>query len=230
MPSKDLVENMKEDIMAGDLHIHVCVLGYVQTNCYILSHKRTKEAIVIDPADQGNVIIDYIHREDLKVKAILLTHGHFDHILAAKEVSKELNVKIYANKKEKELLNDSSMNYSKMAGCDYTLQLEDMLEDGQIIHMAGFTIKVIYTPGHTIGGTCYYFDNEKVLFSGDTLFHETIGRTDLPTGDSKSLISSIKEKLMVLENEVLVYPGHGDSTSIGYEREFNEYLYVDGLK
>lgn len=220
---------MREDIMTGNLCIHTLVLGLVQTNCYILFHKETKEAIVIDPADKPELIGEYINDKNLSLQGILLTHGHFDHILGAEKLAGESGVKIYANKNEKKLLADSYMNHSKTIGRDYTLQLKDTLEDGQILNMAGFTIQVIYTPGHTIGGTCYYLDNEKVLFSGDTLFRETVGRTDLPTGDFPALISSIKEKLMVLDSEVLVYPGHGEPTSIGYEREFNEYLYADRI-
>lgn len=215
---------MKEDSMIGNLHIHICILGSVRTNCYILRNIVSNEAIVIDPADQASVIIDYINKEKLSLKGILLTHGHFDHILAAVQVANEYRVKIYANKDEKELLSDSYMNFSKTAGFDYGIELDESLEDGQVLNFAGFKIKAIHTPGHTIGGNCYYFEKEKVLFSGDTLFRDTVGRTDLPTGNFSEIISSLKDKLMLLEDEVLVYPGHGESTMIGYERENNEYL------
>lgn len=220
---------MREDIMVGNLHIHICILGSVRTNCYILNNIQTKEAIVIDPADQANIISDYIKRENLALKGILLTHGHFDHILAASTIGNEYHVKIYGNKNEKELLSDSYMNFSKTVGNDYGMELDESLEDGEILNLAGFTIKSIHTPGHTSGGNCYYFDEEKVLFSGDTLFRETVGRTDLPTGNFPVIISSIKEKLMILDDEVLVYPGHGESTTIGYEKENNEYLNADKL-
>ncbi|ROR25266.1 glyoxylase-like metal-dependent hydrolase (beta-lactamase superfamily II) [Mobilisporobacter senegalensis] len=218
---------MKEDSIIGNLHIHICILGSVRTNCYILCNKLTNEAIVIDPADQANVIIDYINNQNLLLKGVLLTHGHFDHILAAAAIAREYGVKIYANENERELLADSHMNFSKTAGCDYGMEPDEVLKDGQVLNLAGFKIKVIHTPGHTIGSSCYYLENEKVLFSGDTLFRETVGRTDLPTGNFSAIISSVKEILMLLEDEVLVYPGHGESTTIGYERENNEYLNVD---
>lgn len=218
---------MKEDSIIGNLHIHICILGSVRTNCYILRNKMTNEAIVIDPADQANVIIDYINNQNLLLKGVLLTHGHFDHILAAAAIAREYGVKIYANENERELLADSHMNFSKTVGCDYGMEPDEVLKDGQVLNLAGFTIKVIHTPGHTIGSSCYYLENEKVLFSGDTLFRETVGRTDLPTGNFSAIISSVKEILMLLEDEILVYPGHGESTTIGYERENNEYLNVD---
>lgn len=220
---------MRKDSMVGNLHIHICILGSVQTNCYILSNIMTKEAIVIDPADQGSVILDYIKSENLSVKGILLTHGHFDHILAAATIANEFHIKIYANINEKELLADSYMNLSRTVGKDYGIELEESLVDGELLKIAGFNIKAIHTPGHTKGGNCYYFMDELVLFSGDTLFRETVGRTDLPTGNFPAIISSIKEKLMLLDDEVLVYPGHGEATTIGYERENNEYLYTDAL-
>lgn len=212
------------DIINGKCKIHVSVLGSVNTNCYIVSNQSTKEAIVIDPADRADVIEAYIKEEGLTLKGILLTHGHFDHILAAVELGGHLHAKIYANENEKELLADSNLNFGANVGIQYGLEADVLLKDGQKLEMAGFLIKAIHTPGHTGGGTCYYFEDEKELFAGDTLFRESIGRTDLPTGNMSTLLASISEKLMNLEDGINVYPGHGSFTTIGYERKNNPYL------
>ena len=200
------------------------VLGMVQTNCYIISNRETKEAIVFDPADKAERIEQYLKANDLVCKAILLTHGHFDHILAASELADQTHAEIYAHEAEAKLLADEKMNASNQFRRECSLTPDVMLKDQQVLHIAGFTIKVIHTPGHTAGGTCYYFSGHRILISGDTLFRGDIGRYDLPTGNGNQLVESICNKLMLLEDEVMVYPGHGPSSTIGYERENNIYL------
>lgn len=217
------------DIKINDINIHIIILGFARTNCYIACNNTTKEAIVIDPADQFDVIAEYIKKNNYNLCGILITHGHFDHILATKELVDNFGVKVYANKKEQELLVNSTFELTGTIHNKCEIRPDVFLEDEEIIHLAGFKIRTIHTPGHTSGGICYYFEEDKVLFSGDTLFRETIGRTDLPTGSFPTIISSIKDKLMLLEDEVLVFPGHGESTTIGYERENNEYLGEDRL-
>ncbi len=200
------------------------VLGMVQTNCYIISNGDTKEAIVIDPADNADKIEQYLKANDLVCGDILLTHGHFDHIMAAKELSQQLHAKIYACAAEAELLFRPELNASSQIGRECSVIADIWLQDEQELKLAGFTIKVIHTPGHTAGGVCYYFTGQGILLSGDTLFCESIGRSDLPTGNGSLLVASIQSKLMPLEDTVKVFPGHGSSTTIGYEREHNLYL------
>jgi len=208
----------------SDFRMKILVLGVVQTNCYIISNEENKEAIVIDPADDADKIEQYLTANDLVCKGILLTHGHFDHIMAAKELAVFSKVQIYAHEDELKLLKDPDMNASSHVNREYSLVPNILLKDNEILVIAGFTIKVIHTPGHTNGGTCYHFIDHGVLISGDTLFHQGIGRSDLPTGDGSVLVDSIRKKLMPLEDQVIVYPGHGRATTIGYERNNNVYI------
>lgn len=208
----------------NDLKLNSLVLGVVETNCYIVSNVNTMEAIVVDPADNANTINEYLKVNDLVCQGILLTHGHFDHIMAAKQLAELTGVKIYAHEAEEQLLKLPEYNASSHVGLRLSLIPDTFLKDQEILRLAGFTIKVIHTPGHTAGGACYYFVGEDVLISGDTLFHEDIGRSDLPTGNGKVLVESINNKLMILEDQVKVYPGHGVSSTIGHERQNNLYL------
>lgn len=204
--------------------LNTLVLGMVETNCYILSNVDTKEAIVIDPSDSAPSIIKVLQENDLVCKAILLTHGHFDHIMAASELVAATGAKIYAHEAEAALLADPMLNASKRLHRECTLAADVCLKDGETLEIAGFTIKVIHTPGHTAGGVCYYLVDNDIMFSGDTLFLEDIGRSDLPTGNGIQLVESIMEKLMPLKDDIIVYPGHDKPTTIGYEREHNMYI------
>ncbi|MDF2906915.1 MAG: hypothetical protein K0R34_2236 [Herbinix sp.] len=208
----------------SEMSLKTLVLGMVQTNCYIVSNSETKEAIVFDPAESADRIEQYLKANDLVCKGILLTHGHFDHILAATELAAMTRSPIHAHEAEAKLLEDPHLNASSQIRRECSVLPEILLKDGQSLSLVGFTIKVIHTPGHTAGGVCYYFPGHGILISGDTLFLESIGRTDLPTGNSKQLVASINDKLMILEDQVKVYPGHGDPTTIGYERDNNIYL------
>jgi glyoxylase-like metal-dependent hydrolase (beta-lactamase superfamily II) len=206
------------------LKIKTLILGMVQTNTYIISNEETKEAIVFDPADEAGKIEQYLKENDLVCKGILLTHGHFDHILAARKLAEDTGVEIYAHELEMNVMKDATLNASMHFRQNCTLSPDVLLKDQQIISLAGFKIRVIHTPGHTIGGVCYYFIGYGKLISGDTLFRENIGRYDLPTGNGKQLVESILNKLMILEDNVEVYPGHGEPSLIGHERENNIYL------
>lgn len=199
------------------------VVGPVQTNCYFLYHEDTRECLIIDPGYRAEEIVEFVRKKEGKPVGILLTHGHFDHITAADQVRKELGTIIYAAEAERELLADSTLNVSAQFGGAVSLQADQWLQDGQEISVLGQTMRCILTPGHTIGGMCYYFPKAGILFSGDTLFQESVGRTDFPTGSSRQLIQSIREKLFVLPEAVKVYPGHGMMTSIRNERMFNPF-------
>ena len=199
------------------------VVGPIQTNCYFLYREDTKDCLIIDPGYEADKIGAYVQKKQLHVTGILLTHGHFDHITAADEVRKKFQTKIYASKEEEELLADPGKNVSVMMGDSVGLKADVWLEDGQELEMLGETMRCILTPGHTSGGMCFYFPNACMLFSGDTLFQESVGRTDFPTGSSRELIRSVREKLLVLPEAVRVYPGHGMMTTIRDEQMFNPY-------
>ena len=200
------------------------IAGMMQTNCYVAGNEETKECFLVDPAACTSQIVSYIKENGLNLKAILLTHGHFDHIMGITEFLREFPVPVYAYEAEKELLEDAEKNLSASYGMFYIFRDAQYLRDGQILEIAGMKIKVIYTPGHTIGGCCYYIEDENVLFSGDTLFYTSIGRTDFATGSYNKLVNSVRLKLFVLPDEVKVYPGHMSETTIGYEKEYNPFL------
>ena len=200
------------------------VIGPIGTNCYIVINEETKECFVTDPAACPPEPVSRIRSTGLKVQAVLLTHGHFDHIMGIDDFVREFPVPVYAHEAEKELLENAQLNSSAMYGMGYTYSGAEYLKDGQVLTIAGFEIHVIYTPGHTAGGCCYYIPAEHVLISGDTLFHASIGRTDLPTGSSSQLVRSVREKLMVLPEETKVYPGHMEETTIGYEKKYNPFV------
>lgn len=206
------------------MKIEKFVIGIIGTNCYLVQNEETKECILIDPAVLRAEIVSHIRSQGLKLKAILLTHGHFDHIMGVDGFLAEFPVPVYAHEKEKELLNDASLNSSSTYGPPYTFSGAEYVKDHEKLHAAGFDIEVIYTPGHTIGGCCYYVPSEGVLFSGDTLFCSSIGRSDFPTGSAGQLIRSIQERLMCLPDETRVYPGHMDETTIAFEKKSNPFL------
>lgn len=200
-------------------------IGPIGTNVYVAYDEALKEAVVIDPADRGGDIYEAVSNAGLTVTGILLTHGHFDHIGGVNELKKLSGCRIYASSKEEELLSDSDLNESGSMGREPVTATADVwLEDGDSINIGGMNIVAIYTPGHTIGSISYYLEKEKVLFSGDTLFNESVGRTDFPTGSMSMIIDSVNNKLLVLPEDVIVYPGHGPSTSIGNEKKYNPFI------
>jgi len=217
----------------AEIKIGRMVLGVCQTNCYFLYRTGTPDAIVVDPADNGDKIAAALERNGFRVAGILITHGHFDHILGCDALKAAANeaadqngtepIKVYACESEKELMQDARLNLSRGMSGAYTLDADVYVTDGEEITIAGMSCKVIATPGHTVGGCCYYFEEAGILISGDTLFQESVGRTDFPTGSMSTLVRSIKEKLFVLPDDTLVYPGHGDSTTIGSEKKYNPF-------
>ena len=186
----------------GQIEIKSMTLGMVATNCYLIINKENKEALLVDPAD--NV---------LRIS-----------IMALNDLKKRYNVPVYAHEEEEDVLKQSSLNLSGSIGQIYTTQADVYVKDGEHLKLAGLDVIVLYTPGHTKGGACYYFPEEKVLMSGDTLFHCSIGRTDFPTGSMSQLVRSVKEQLFVLPDDVQVYPGHDSVTSIGYEKQYNPFF------
>ena len=200
------------------------VLGPIGTNCYIVTNEETKECFAVDMAACPKEYVNHIKAAGLTMKGLFLTHGHFDHILGIDSFLREFPVPVYAGAEEQPVMADARLNVASMYGSDYTFTGAEKVEDGQVIECAGAKIQVIHTPGHTIGGCCYYLPEENALFSGDTLFCASIGRTDLPTGSSSALVHSVREKLMCLPDETHVYPGHMDETSIAYEKQQNPFI------
>lgn len=215
---------MIRKIEKKSLEIWYQVLGMVQTNCYLVVDRASRDAVLIDPADECPAIEDMQKEANAQIKGILLTHGHFDHMTAAAEASESFHARIYAGEAEKELLSDEHMNCSYMGSQRVALEADVWLKDGEMLSFGSLSIKTISTPGHTKGGMCYYFADSDILISGDTLFFETVGRTDLPTGNSSAIMDSVNKKLMVLPEDTLVLPGHGSQTTIGYEKRNNPYL------
>lgn len=208
----------------ADLKIGKLTMGVCQTNCYFVYEEGKSEVLFFDPADHGDYIYEALQEKGFSVKAILLTHGHFDHIWGVSRLKEMSGAKVYAYEGEKELCGDAGLNVSEQAGRACSIVPDELFKDGEEFEIAGIRGRVIATPGHTEGSCCYFFEKDKILISGDTLFQESVGRTDFPTGSMSRLIRSIREKLMVLEDDVKVFPGHGESTTIGYERKYNSFL------
>ena len=208
----------------SNIRIGHMTLGIYQTNCYFVYRENSDKVLVFDPADHGEKIEAALGQHGLHTAAILLTHGHFDHAGAAEELADKYQISIYAHEAERETLEDPGLNLCGMIGEHKVYRADIFVKDEEVLNLAGFSIRVFFTPGHTIGGCCYYIADEKILFSGDTLFQESVGRTDFPRGSASDLIRAIREKLMPLPDDVTVYTGHDESTLIGYERMHNPYL------
>ena len=207
------------------MKIEKFVLGPVGTNCYIVRNEESGQGFLVDLGACPPELVSHLRKNGPEVKAVLLTHGHFDHIMGLEDFRKEFPVPVYALEEEAPLLENAQLNSSAgMLGQSFTFSGAEYLRDGQELSLAGLRIRVIRTPGHTVGGCCYYLPDEGVLFSGDTLFRGSVGRTDLPTGSMGELVRSVREKLFVLPDETKVYPGHMEETSVGYEKKYNPFL------
>lgn len=207
-----------------EMSIQQYIVSVCATNCYFTINNQTKEVLIIDPGASAEQLAEKVKEHGLIPRGILLTHGHFDHAAAAEELAQLLDVKIYAHEAEQETLETPGLNLSGWEGKAENYHADVYLKDAQELELAGFKVRVLFTPGHTVGGCCYYFEEQGTLFSGDTLFEGSIGRTDFPKGSASQLIRAIKDKLMILPEETAVYSGHGDMTGIGIERVNNPFL------
>ena len=205
------------------MKIQHSVLGMCATNTYYVYDDETKRGLIVDPADSPDTIIAKADSLSMIPEAILITHGHFDHVLAMNKVREHYGIKVYAGLTEKQVLHDMAMNLTSSFGMGQIFDADIHLKDGEEFETAGYHIKAIEVPGHTIGGMCYYFDKQGVLFSGDTLFCESVGRSDFPGGSASALCRGIKDKLFVLPEHTKVYPGHMDETTIGNEIKYNPF-------
>jgi len=202
------------------------VLGAYQTNCYILRESEAdKDCLIIDTGLEAGELVDFLQRHELNPAAVVLTHGHADHITGLVALrGKFPSIKVYIHKLDAEMLTSANDNLSALAGVLLMSEPADFLiEQGDVIEEANIKLDVLHTPGHTQGGICLYSKDEGLVFSGDTLFAEGVGRTDLG-GNMTELIKSIREKLCILPDETVVYPGHGPVTTIAQEKANNPYL------
>ena len=207
------------------LELQKCIVGSVYTNCYFLKNKENGELLIVDPGDAADTIERKVSEMQGKPVGILLTHGHFDHIGAVDDLRAYFKgVQCYAGEKEEEVLENGSYNLSASWAAALSIRADRLLRDKETLTLAGFKIKVIETPGHTKGGVCYYLSEEGVLFSGDTLFRTSVGRTDFPTGSMSQIVRSVQYLTENLPGDTVVYPGHQEITTIAYEQRFNPYL------
>lgn len=193
--------------------------GIMGINCYIVQDEKTKETMIIDPGNLPENLIEILDAMQIKLKYILLTHCHGDHINGVNKVKEKYGGQILIHRNDAEGLKDININLSTHIGLEPVILQEDArIDDGDLLHIGEIEFKVIYTPGHTNGSISLYCEKEKMLFSGDTLFRGAWGRTDLPTSSFEKIISSITNKLMNLPEDTIVYPGHGKSTIIREEK------------
>lgn len=206
-----------------NMQIEKLVLGICATNCYIVYDDKTKKAIVIDPADSFDKIKNKINMLGVEVEYIIITHAHIDHIMALDDLKGYTNAKIVINANEAPFLNDAVNNLANhFSACSPKSKPDVLINDGDNITLENMVLKFIHTPGHTSGGMCILIGDD--LFSGDTLFNMSIGRTDFYGGNFEYEINSIKNKLLPLGDNIKVYPGHGESTTIGFEKRNNMFL------
>lgn len=203
-----ILKELKIDAWAGD-----------PTNCYIIQDEETKETMVIDPAGDVDKIVEMLDILKAKLKYIYITHCHGDHIGGVKQLKERYGGQIITERNSAENLLNPDINLTTYIGFGgLTIEADARIDEGDLLHLGELEFKVLHTPGHTSGSSCLYCEDEKLLFSGDTLFRGTWGRTDTPTGNFDDIINSITKKLMILPDETIVYPGHGKSTMIREEK------------
>ncbi len=207
--------------------IECLTLGAFETNCYVLRRSgEARECIIIDPGLGADVLTEYLGEHKLNPVAVILTHGHADHIAGVALLREGLpGTKVYVHRLDADMLGDPLTNLSLLAGGDFSIEpAEYLLEDGGVIDEAGIKFEVLHTPGHTPGGISLYCEDEGALFSGDALFAGSVGRADFPGGNMAQLLASIRDRLLTLPEETVVYPGHGPKTTIGREKLYNPFL------
>lgn len=206
----------------SEIKLKRLTLGAMGTNGYVVY--RNHQAVVIDPGDDFYKLEAFLKEEELQLKGILLTHGHFDHIGAVSEMKKAYGTKVYAMEQEKDTLQDADKNLSASYGSGYGISADVWMQDRDRLQLADIEFLVLHTPGHTPGGCCFYIEETGWLFSGDTLFHCSVGRSDFPGGSAATLVRSIKEKLLGLPDETKVFPGHMDPSAIEIEKKYNPFI------
>ena len=200
--------------------------GPIGTNCYSIINDETKEAILIDASGRKEKLLSLIKKNDAKVTTILLTHAHFDHMDGVSGIREEFpDLEVIIGKNDLPLLENPTLNLSlSFMGDPISEHADRTVSDGDTIQLIGLDIKCIEVPGHTKGGMCYYFEENKMIFDGDTLFCGSIGRSDFPTGDGEALLKGISDRIFSLPDETVVYPGHNMRTTVGREKQENMFF------
>lgn len=207
------------------ISLETIVVGSFEVNCYLYRLENSKDTVIIDPGADYDRICNVVESKMLNPVAVMLTHGHIDHIAAVGDVMEKYQIPLFAGKGEEQLLSDSTANLSAMWGQPITTpKPKKLLEDSEYISLAGIDFKVLATPGHSPGGVCYLDEKHNVLFTGDTLFYGSIGRTDFPGCSTEQLLDSIKRSILTLPDSIDCYPGHGPATTVGGERINNPFL------
>ncbi|HCC08059.1 MAG TPA: MBL fold metallo-hydrolase [Clostridiales bacterium] len=201
------------------MKIKILKVGMMNTNCYIISDNETNEAAIIDPGDEFELIVSEIEKLQVNLICIFITHGHFNHISVADKLREFYRVPIACAEDAEEYLKNQELNLGFLAGLDINMEPDDILFNGDIVHIGNLDIKAISVLGHAKGSLCYYIESENVVFSGDTLLKDSIGNTDMDINANHDLlISEITENLLTLPYETIVYPGHGEQTTIEHEK------------
>jgi hydroxyacylglutathione hydrolase len=203
----------------------VLPVGMLQCNCSIFGDEATREAMVVDPGDEIESILEVLARHGLTVKAIVITHAHIDHIGGAQKLKRVTGAPVYMNAADDELRRHMDVQASWLGiATPETAAIDVDAKDGDRLLVGACEVHFLHTPGHTQGSICLWLPGEGKLVAGDTLFRDSIGRTDLPGGDGRQILRSIQEKLVPLPGTTRVFPGHGESTTVEREREFNYFL------
>ncbi len=211
------------------MEVKQIVAGNFQTNVYIVYDVDTRLGVVIDPGEDAETILQFIQKEQLKIEKILLTHAHFDHIGAVNSTKKHTGATAVACSEELPFMSSAKNNLSVFFKQPLTLEVDLYVADGDVVSVGEIEFELLHTPGHTPGSCCYHIKKEKKLFSGDTLFFESIGRTDLPHGSTKDIMASITDTLFRLPGDTDVYPGHDQRTTIQHEKDNNPYVSGRGI-
>jgi hydroxyacylglutathione hydrolase len=209
------------------MKIDSLILGDFQTNCYVLrKNDAAQDCLIIDPGLEAGELLEFLDGHKLNPLVVVLTHGHIDHIEGVASLRSLFpEIKVYIHNLDAEMLTEPVNNLSAMTGMTFITEPEDVsLQEGDIIDLAGVKLLVLHTPGHTPGGISLYSKQDGVVFVGDTLFADSIGRTDFPGGSMSKLLRSVREKLFALPEETQVYPGHGPATTIAAEKAHNPFF------